>query len=82
MQAFNQTLAGGELFSTWKQCWSSMGDLDNELPIAQRDIEGMKAQAISDGLLATVVINDQHYRGALDAVRCFCFVAPVVSVCS
>ena len=30
----------------------------------------MQEQEISEGLLATVVINEQHYRGALDAVRC------------
>ena len=32
----------------------------------------MQDQEISDGLLATVVINNQHYRGGLDAVRCRC----------
>lgn len=77
MQAFNQTLGGSDLFGTWKQCWSNVGDLDVGLPIAQRDIDGMKDQEISEGLLATVVINDQHYRGSLDSVRIF---SPLLAV--
>ena len=41
----------------------------------------MQEQEISEDLLATVVINDQHFRGALDAVRFSSFVdAPEPSV--
>jgi hypothetical protein len=57
------------LFTEWTQCWSKLGDLDEPIQLAQDDLNGMNAQQISEGILATVVINQNHYRGALDAVR-------------
>lgn len=70
VQAFAQTKQSQASYDAWKACWSNaIGDKDADLPIVERDLTGMASQEIGDGLLATVVINDQHYRGALDAVR-------------
>lgn len=69
MQAFKQT-QNSDLFDQWRTCWSQSGaEVNGDLAIAERDLEGARAQQIADGMLATVVINDQHYRGELDAVR-------------
>ena len=74
VQAFKQT-QNNDLFDQWRQCWSQVGsEVKGDLAIAERDVEGARAQAITDGLLATVVINDQHYRGSLDAV---CSLSPM-----
>jgi hypothetical protein len=62
------TPEGEDLHRRWKACWETT-DTDAVNEIAQQDVDGMEAQKISDGLIATVVINNKHYRGALDAVR-------------